>query len=340
MQPLSVRLFGKLTICGHEGEPVDLPACRVKELLSYLMLHRRRPHAREALAALLWPEAPAAQSKKYLRQALWQLQSALRRPSAPSLLRLYPDWVSIDPQASFWLDVDVLERAFALARRATGLELDAAAVAAAEAAVREYRGGLLEGCYHEWCLRERQRLEDLYLALLDRLGAHFEAHGHYEEGTAYDRQALHTDPAREATHRRLMRMLAGSGERAAALRQYERCATALRNELDIEPSPETRILRDQLRAAEPAAVSGAAPQNGTQALRTALDSLRQLGAMLHGLECRVQSQIDAVQAALSGEAAEPAAGPQPLRAPSLRLAARQARRHRANGSGPLSGARS
>ena len=32
-----------------------------------------------------------------------------------------------------------------------------------------YRGDLLEGCYQDWCLFERERLQNAYLAMLDKL---------------------------------------------------------------------------------------------------------------------------------------------------------------------------
>jgi hypothetical protein len=52
-------------------------------------MHRDRAHTREELAVLLWPDASATLARKYLRQALWQLQSAL----TAELLRLGAGWV-------------------------------------------------------------------------------------------------------------------------------------------------------------------------------------------------------------------------------------------------------
>jgi hypothetical protein len=45
---------------------------RVKpELFCYLLLHRNKPHPRELLATVFWPECTTVQSRKCLRQALW-----------------------------------------------------------------------------------------------------------------------------------------------------------------------------------------------------------------------------------------------------------------------------
>jgi DNA-binding SARP family transcriptional activator len=84
MSQLSVRLFGKLSIRCNDRCVDGLTGSKVQELLCYLLLHRDRPHCREALASLLWSDVSTAQSKKYLRQALWQLQGALRCQAEPS----------------------------------------------------------------------------------------------------------------------------------------------------------------------------------------------------------------------------------------------------------------
>ena len=77
MRGLTVRLFGKFSVL-RDGRPVEgLDARRVQELFSYLLLHRDRPHPRAAIAGLLWSDRPGSQPLKHLRQALWQLHSAL-----------------------------------------------------------------------------------------------------------------------------------------------------------------------------------------------------------------------------------------------------------------------
>jgi DNA-binding SARP family transcriptional activator len=101
MQTLQIALFAKLDIRCGDLAITKLPA-KAEELLCYLLLLRGQPHTREALAGELWADAPAAQSKKYLRQCLWQLQQALDPPApldrAP-LLRFDHAWVVLHPDA-------------------------------------------------------------------------------------------------------------------------------------------------------------------------------------------------------------------------------------------------
>jgi DNA-binding SARP family transcriptional activator len=56
------------------------------------------------------------------------------------------------------------------------------------------------------------------------------------------RRLLALEPEREGWHRSLMRVYAGAGERALALRQFHACRTVLRREQGIEPGPETQSL--------------------------------------------------------------------------------------------------
>lgn len=60
---------------------------------------------------------------------------------------------------------------------------------------------------------------------------------------------LALDPWREEAHRQMMRLLARSGQRSAALAQYETCRRLLAQELGVEPSPETTALYERIRTA-------------------------------------------------------------------------------------------
>jgi DNA-binding SARP family transcriptional activator len=162
-------------------------------------------------------------------------------------VRVDHEWVQLLTAAHCSIDVLEFESAFAEARGLRVEALRSAAVVRLADAVRLYKGDLLEGWYQGWCLEERERLRRMYLTLLDKLVAHFEATGDHETGIEYARLALERDRARERTHRALMRLLYVSGDRTGALRQYERCVVCLREELDVEPEAKTRSLYESIR---------------------------------------------------------------------------------------------
>jgi DNA-binding SARP family transcriptional activator len=250
MGGLHVELFGRFRV-SRDAMPVDgLDARRVQELLAYLLLNRRRPQPRETLAELLWADGPALQARKYLRQALWQLQHALDpapRPDVTPVLAVDSDWIAIDGRADVRLDVAVFEQAYLRVKDVPGAALDRAQADELEAAVALYRGDLLDGWYADWCLAERERLQNLYLIMLDKLMVEAEARAAYERGLDFGARILRTERAHERTHRRMMHLHCLLGDRTAALRQFERCATALREDFGVAPDARTIALGERIR---------------------------------------------------------------------------------------------
>jgi DNA-binding SARP family transcriptional activator len=303
MTGLQVSLFGRFAANWNGGTLSGLASTKVQALFSYLLLHRDRPHFREGLAELLWGDSPTIQSRKYLRQALWLLQSSLSASLEQShdLLIVEPEWVRLNSGAGIWLDVAELERAAALANGVPAEGLSRQSAKVIQASVDLYRGHLLESCYADWCLFERERLLSIYLDLLDKLMGYCELNGQYEPGMAYGERVLRCDRARERAHRRLMRLLYLAGDRSGALRQYERCAAILEEELGVKPARSTVALYDQicgdrLERSEPEPV--AEPVRAGSAPSAIVNELQQLQRALREIEHRVQQGIHLVNTAL------------------------------------------
>ncbi|MCZ7545557.1 MAG: bacterial transcriptional activator domain-containing protein [Anaerolineae bacterium] len=104
-----------------------------------------------------------------------------------------------------------------------------------EEAVGYYTGDLCEGLYHDWCLAERERFERLLLRTLGQLMAACGAREAYDEAAALGRRILARDPLREEIHRALMSYSYRAGNRAEAVRRYQRCRDLLRSELGVDP---------------------------------------------------------------------------------------------------------
>jgi DNA-binding SARP family transcriptional activator len=243
-----VRLLGRFEAQVGSRSLEAFRGRKTTELLSFLLLFRDRPHHREALAGALWPENDTEQSKKYLRQSLWQLRvaSGCGGELAP-LLTADPEWVQVNVD-QLWLDVAQLEDAYARVKLTPGERLNDADAAELARVVPLYRGDLLEGCYQDWCTYERERLKALYLSLLERLLAYYEATYRPEEGVVHGELLLRHDRAHERAHRRLMRLRYQAGDRTGAIRQFARCSEALREEFGIAPGEQTRLLYEQLKS--------------------------------------------------------------------------------------------
>src|SRR6266581_1729799 len=251
MSTLRIYLFGKFGVRHNEQVLDGFDARKVQELFCCLLLHRDHSLPRETLASLLWPDTTTVQSKKNLRQTLWQLQSALGSHNERvkgRILLVEQDWVQLNSEAGIWLDVAVFEQAYNLVQKTPGQELDGSQAQLLQDTVQLYQGPLLEGWYQDWCLLERERLQSMYLAMLDKLMSFSEVHYDYETGLLFGMRIMCYDRARERTHRRMMRLYYLLGDRAEALRQYERCATALDEELGVKPSKSTLALYRQIQA--------------------------------------------------------------------------------------------
>jgi DNA-binding SARP family transcriptional activator len=301
MVTLTVRLFGRFDACS-DGQPTTaLNARRARELLSYLVLHRNHPQQREALAGLLWEDAPPGQSRKYLRQALWQIQTALHpcgEREGEHVLEVDPEWIQLNGGDRLKVDVTRFQEATSSCHGIPGPQLDDAGLQQLEEAVDLYRGGLLEGWYQDWCLFERERLQNDFLAALEKLVCSCEARCDSECGLAHARRMLAIDPACEQVHRHIMQLHVLAGNRTEALRAFQRCERVLMHEFGVRPSHQTSSLYESIREER-------ADSHGTRSIATPPTLARdQLRAVMDLLE-RVQSAFAGIETRLRKDIAGP-----------------------------------
>ena len=180
---------------------------------------------------------------------LWQVQSTLLRTGLSNYLMLVSaaEWLQITIDAQCRVDVDELQQVWHQVKDVPGETLSLSQYQIVQQAVDLYQGDFLDGCHESWCVFERERLQTLYLALQEKLLMYYERQQQYEHGLQCGLQILKYDRARERTHRRMMRLYYLSGERTAALRQYERCVAMLSEELDVSPHERTQSLYQQIK---------------------------------------------------------------------------------------------
>ncbi|MFN2144608.1 MAG: ATP-binding protein, partial [Anaerolineales bacterium] len=118
-------------------------------------------------------------------------------------------------------------------------------------------GAFLEGFalkdspeFDTWSGIVGEELKNQQLGVLNQLAEAYEPKGELVRAIGFAREQLKLEPSLESAHRQLMRLLARSGQRTAALLQYETCQRRLAEDLNIEPSAATKILYDQISAGE------------------------------------------------------------------------------------------
>jgi predicted ATPase/DNA-binding SARP family transcriptional activator len=242
---LDVRLLGgfQLTLDGQPVAGVEAP--RLQSLLAYLALQRATPQPRQRLAFLLYPDSAEGQARANLRGLLHGLRRALAEPGLDRWVQSEGPTLQWRAASDYRLDVEAFEQAAAANDRS-----------AWERAVALYQGELLPGCYDDWIVPERERLQAVYRDVLGRLVRRLAAEGEYPRALPYAQQWLRHDPLHEPAYVELFRLYAQLGDRAAAQRTYQAGVEALQRELNTEPSAATRAA---YAAALRLPVSGPAP---------------------------------------------------------------------------------
>ncbi len=241
---LRLALLGGLHITRGEVALAGFVSRKAQAQLAYLAV-TGRDHYRDALAGLLWGDLPEQRAAGNLRVVLANLHDLL-----PEHLEITRYQVAFNQSSACWLDVAEFERACSQGQTEASSQ---APYAQFEYAVSLYRGDFLEGFYvhdapafEEWALAEREQLRQQMRGALHRLVQSHTARGEYTLAIQYATRLLALDPWREEVHRELMRLLALSGQRSAALAQYKACRRLLAAELGLEPLEETTALYGKL----------------------------------------------------------------------------------------------
>lgn len=244
MPHLALTCLGAIQVHLDGTALTNFHSVKVQGLLAYLALEATRPPpTRETLMALFWTDDAPQSAQRSLRQALYALRRTLgdsdNATHEPFLL-VTRQTIQFNPRSQVTLDVTTF-----LQQVQQGHLAQAAAL---------YRADLLTGMttdcapFEEWLRGTREYLHNLALNALDQLTQQRLAASDYAGAVPYARRQLTLEPWREEAHRQAMTALALSGDRSAALAQYETCRRILTAELGVETDEETTQLYEQIRA--------------------------------------------------------------------------------------------
>lgn len=307
--PLEIVVLGKPQI-KWQGEPLaaDLISAKGQALLVYLAV-TGQTCSRQAISGLLWGDLSEERARGNLRLTLSKLRSVVGDYLIPTRQSLAFDFAL--PHS---LDASEFTRHCAAPERATPSHL--------ESAVELYRGNFLDDFhlhdapdFETWVVVEREHFQQMALASLSHLATLAQAQSEFDKAIAFTRRILALEPWREEAHRQLMTVLAQSGQRTAALSQFEICRKHLDEELGVEPSAETKALYEKIkqggiqeadgestRRVEPKSRSSSSPRNSASGLRHNLPQhpmpflgreaeLANIADLLTKPECRVQTLV-------------------------------------------------
>ncbi|UCG25792.1 MAG: AAA family ATPase [Chloroflexota bacterium] len=228
---------------------------KVRALLVYLAVEADRLHRRETLAGLLWPEWPDRDALSNLRYSLSNLRQVVGdKAASPPYLLISRDALQFNKAGDGDVDVTTFLAQTESVCDAAG---DFGDLAALEDAISQYRGEFLDGfslkdcaSFEEWALLKRQQLAQRLHSTHRHLAEGYAQTKKFGQAEAHLRRIIELEPWDEASHQELMRTLALSGQRSAALAQFESCRQLLSDELGVAPAGETVRLYELIRDGE------------------------------------------------------------------------------------------
>ncbi|KAA3662416.1 MAG: hypothetical protein DWQ04_13540 [Chloroflexi bacterium] len=272
------------------GQPIHrFEYDKVRALLAYLAVEADRPHRRDVITGLFWPEHADAVARKSLNQALYTLRKALGDSKQSETLFILADRtaVQLNPNADVWLDVREFEAGVAaVANQRDDGNVETAVLPQLQTTVALYQGDFLKGLsindssdFEDWLVVTRERLHRQTIKLLDRL-TQIETHrGEWQQALHYARRQVELEPWREEAHRQMMLLLARTGDTNAAIAQYETCKEVLTTELGMEPMQEATRLYQRIVAVRNGEYPHNLPHQQTELIGRE-DELQQLKQLL------------------------------------------------------------
>lgn len=228
-------------------------------LLAYLLIESDHAHSREYLLGLLWPDLPTSAAQNNLRVTWAKLQKALGTDTSDDQPHLIGDRLSLgfNPLSDHELDVTRFRTLIEICRLHPHPDQRYCSECATRltGALELVRGDFLEqfslnNClqFDEWLLAQRQYFHMQVIWVLEQLATFHEHTGQLVEAERTLRRLLQYDPLSESAYRQLMRVLARTDQRGAALEVYETCRRVLAVELGLSPAVETVTLAEQIRS--------------------------------------------------------------------------------------------
>ena len=249
---VSITLFGNIQI---HRDGISLSNFRHRKSLAVLayLAATGESHSRESLAGLLWGQATDSNALGGLRKALAELRKAL----GPYLIEENRS-VALNLDLPIKIDSIRFEQGIASTIGHKAEMLNEAKSTALREAIDLYTNDFLQGFYvqrapdfEDWVTLTRERLRLNMLDGLYLLSKDAYRQSDYQTAIHYSRRLLEMEPCHEEAHRQLMSLLALTGQRDLALRQYELCGEILKETYNLPPQPETTNLYERIQQ-EPA----------------------------------------------------------------------------------------
>ena len=234
---LNIQTLGEPRLLAGDGSRIEGLLRHRKRLALFLYMacdENRGVCRRDHLLGVFWPDGDEHDARNSLRQSIHVIRTHL----GPEILEPRGESDLLINRNAFRCDALSFVRALAGGRNEHALSL--------------YAGDFLDGFqlddapeFNFWADRVRNRLKRLAGRAARDLAHTAEGRRSLEDALFWWRRALELDPFDEVVLRRVLTLLAASGNRAGALAEFDRFRSLLADQLDGAPSAQTiQLVRD------------------------------------------------------------------------------------------------
>jgi len=229
---LEVQCLGPFKVV-KDGKEVAWRTVRARNLFAYLVHNRGKPVSREMIWEELWPDVDPEQAVTLFHTNLYHLRRAIRTGTGKQPVRYKGKHYHLD-QELFTVDVTKFESLASAAPKTNRSVM--------EKALSLYQGDYLEDLDYPWVYAEREKLNRIYMDLLNQLSKVYLEGEELVKAAACLRTIIRLNPLLEESHASLMQVYARMGDRLSVIQQYETLVSVLDQELGVSPTASTRNL--------------------------------------------------------------------------------------------------
>lgn len=248
---IKIQMLGQFQVWLHQ-EILTWPTRKCKALFQILLIEPGRLVPADQLLEYLWSDLPPQSAQNNL----WVTVSHLRRALQPDLpprsrsafIQKQIEGYHFNIESDYWLDC---EEFATYINEAQSANHPSERIKAWEAARNLYQGDYLEDePYSEWAQVPRIQWQRRYEQLLVNLAQGYGRNGRFQLAITCAREILTLDNTNETAFRLLMRSHAALGERTTSIQVYNEAVKVLKDEIGVDPMPETDELMHLIQTLE------------------------------------------------------------------------------------------
>lgn len=248
---LTIKMLGPIEIFrafGRHLAPDAWTTRRSRDILCFIASRRHRRASKDSIIDTFWGDTDFDVVEKNFHPTVSHIRKALnsKQPLKQNFI-LYRDGdYQLNSELTYQIDIEEFDRLVDEGESLRRARKFPECVPVFERAVALYRGEFAQGSYEPWVEDQRNFYRERYLNVLEALAGFAQQEEEWGRSLQLAQQILHEDQFREDMHCVVMKAHVKLGNRGAAREQFESLRRLLKDELGVDPGPETRKLYNEL----------------------------------------------------------------------------------------------